>query len=290
MIQGRWRDPNFKFSASEPRRRLTYFCYATSREALIKRLKGLHLTDIEVEEYDFTEWKIRAAKATQKAISDFEKGKRPIPFNQEIWSELKWHLFGLFHDKCAYCECPLGVTDGVVEHYRPKGKVKEDPGHPGYYWLAYDVSNLLPACHSCNEGFGKMNQFPVESRHALDAESLSGERPLLLNPYDTRIHPLQHLEFSATGEVIARKSSSLGAASIRCYYLDRTSLTGFRQSAIQRVRQDWNNFIVALASLPAAEVRRLLLQELKAGIREYSATQLYELARIVRNRGVVQPF
>jgi hypothetical protein len=104
--------------------------------------------------------------------------------------------------KCAYCESTYGaVYDGDVEHFRPKGKVKEkNPQTPGYYWLANDWNNLFLACQHCNqrrrhvlvgetelEGYGKMDQFPLasEAKRALDAESdLKQEEKvrLLINP------------------------------------------------------------------------------------------------------------
>ena len=55
--------------------------------------------------------------------------------------------------KCAYCESSYGaVYDGDVEHFRPKGRIKEkDPATPGYYWLANNWDNLFLACQHCNQ-------------------------------------------------------------------------------------------------------------------------------------------
>src|SRR5258708_1947390 len=173
MIWGTWIDPNFKFRATERRGRvLEHFCYATSAEELRKRLEAKNLTVETIEPYDFNEWRERAEKAKQRAVTAHKK-KRLVNFDPKIWTELKWHLFELFHGKCAYCESkPQAVSTGDVEHYRPKAKVKEDSRHPGYYWLAYDITNLLPSCESCNRNFGKMSQFPVHGAHARDPESL----------------------------------------------------------------------------------------------------------------------
>ena len=66
-----------------------------------------------------------------------------------------------FFGKCAYCEDRIVSTQpGDIEHYRPKGCVTNEDGsrvmvdanggkkvpHPGYYWLAYEWTNLLYAC------------------------------------------------------------------------------------------------------------------------------------------------
>lgn len=59
------------------------------------------------------------------------------------------------HNKCCYSEARF-VRDSVhVEHFRPKGAIGEEgtqkKRYPGYYWLAYEWSNLLvckPAVNS----------------------------------------------------------------------------------------------------------------------------------------------
>jgi len=115
-----------------------------------------------------------------------------------------------FFGKCAYCETPIeDIFPGDVEHYRPKGKVtdenyntiyiQKDDGtyildddgnkipHPGYYWLAYEWTNLMPSCTYCNrpkKDFGKRNCFPVEGINIFKIGDEKLEKPLLINPID----------------------------------------------------------------------------------------------------------
>lgn len=115
--------------------------------------------------------------------------------------EVKKALEKLFHNKCAYCEGqPTSQGPWDVEHYRPKGRVKENGEHPGYYWLAYTWNNLLPSCTFCNQrrvdqptfdepiagpAAGKLDQFPLlneQDRAMNPQDSLDVEKPLLLNP------------------------------------------------------------------------------------------------------------
>jgi hypothetical protein len=280
MIWGTWVDPNFKFWAHDADcQNYEAFCHAASEQELRVRLEAKNLTVDRIEIYDFQEWKDRAADATARAIQAYRDGKRPINFNQKIWKDLKWHLFDLFHDKCAYCESkPQNVSKGDVEHYRPKGKVKEDPYHPGYYWLAYDITNLLPSCPDCNQTLGKMNQFPVEGAHAHDPASLAAERPLLLNPYNRDIDPFEHIEFSEVGIAEAHGNSPYGRESARCYHLNRSGLGEARRIALASVEQDWNTRTIQLASFPNAYVK--LKSELRLGDRQYSAAQLWQLDRV----------
>ncbi|MCO7185001.1 hypothetical protein NH341_06160 [Tenacibaculum sp. XPcli2-G] len=116
----------------------------------------------------------------------------------------KWYLY-----KCAYCERVYKLD---VEHYRPKGEVRDlnnklvnitnSKGtiipHPGYYWLCYEWSNLLPACISCNRDGGKVSKFPTIHSYVktpplnsnyldiprclISDNGLTIEQPFLLNP------------------------------------------------------------------------------------------------------------
>src|SRR5262249_14198650 len=155
--------PNFRFVAQDLDGHLyDCICYASSETELRDRLARENLVGVKVEPYHFWKWLRRAAKARRKAIEAHRANRRLIKFNDALWGELKFHLCELFHGKCAYCESRVRASyGGDVEHYRPKGKVDEDNSHPGYYWLAYNPSNLLPSCALCNQARGKMTHFPI---------------------------------------------------------------------------------------------------------------------------------
>jgi hypothetical protein len=288
MIWGRWVDPNFKFRARDKEGHpVEFFCYAESEEALGARLIEKGLEEIEIEPYDFSEWRARAETATQKAIAAHNAGQRLIKFNGKIWAELKWHLFELFHGKCAYCESMVQhVAYGDVEHYRPKSKVDEDPkrdddpGHPGYYWLAYDVTNLLPSCGLCNQARGKMTHFPVVNQHARQPENLGQEQPLLLNPYNRDINPFEHLEFNENGEALPHKNSPYGESSKKYYHLNRSGIGEVRRNAISKVQRDWAALAGIYSSVMLGDARQQLWDDVMLGYREYSAAQVWELRRI----------
>jgi len=126
-------------------------------------------------------------------------------------------LESLFHGKCAYCEHRYASgAPADIEHYRPKGEVKGDTTHPGYWWLAAEWSNLLPSCIDCNrsryhervEGvpefddgetpgdvlLGKGSEFPIAGARAVcPADDCDAEDPLLIDP--TRTNPSNHLSW-----------------------------------------------------------------------------------------------
>ena len=123
-------------------------------------------------------------------IRDLINSGKPADFKgRELWSsaEVKEFLYESQHGKCCYCErrLPRGETD--VEHFRPKGKVKEaEKDHPGYWWLAYNWQNLLISCQLCNRTY-KRAQFPLkdESKRVYEEGcGLDEEEPFLINPLE----------------------------------------------------------------------------------------------------------
>jgi hypothetical protein len=200
------------------------------------------------QQEEWAKWERRAAKARDECLDQVRRGERPT-YKSKIWTDLKTFLLdNVFHGKCGYCESMItDVTYGAADHYRPKGRVTVMNGqklvpvsrrgktHCGYYWLAYDWRNLIPACDMCNSGDAKVDQFPVANKHAFpphrrnppDWDKLeTSESPLLLHPY--RDDPDAHLQFGKAGTVAAREGSRLGKESIEAFKLTRTELVTTR--------------------------------------------------------------
>ncbi len=164
---------------------------------------------------------------------------------------VKIALEELFHRKCAYCETPLSEVDWQVEHFRPKGRVAERSDHPGYYWLAYEWTNLYPSCAPCNQSredkpiwgdpvtgatLGKADQFPVEDeavRVMAPGGDLIGERPLLLDPCSDR--PERSFRYTRVGEIESVPDDRRSEASIRVFHLSRRRLRDRRREHMEAV-------------------------------------------------------
>ena len=188
-------------------------------------------------------------KETNEAISHYSTATTKS-FKFEMYNEkaVKDELKKVFV-KCAYCESNYGtVYDGDVEHFRPKGKVKEKtPQTPGYYWLANDWNNLFLACQHCNqrrrhvlfgedklEGYGKMDQFPLQaetSRVQKHTEDFLNEEPerLLINPCID--DPSKHLAYEDTEGVVI-PLTDMGKKSVEIYVLQRPLLVQERKKKL----------------------------------------------------------
>jgi uncharacterized protein (TIGR02646 family) len=132
----------------------------------------------------------RTTEANQRA---FEDGQRAFDFDSALYGakSVKNALIAAQRGKCAFCESQVRhVAHGDVEHYRPKGGVRQGEGdpleQPGYFWLAYVWANLFFACQLCNQSF-KKNLFPLAeptSRARSHLDDLTAEEPMLIHPSD----------------------------------------------------------------------------------------------------------
>lgn len=113
---------------------------------------------------------------------------------EAIWRSVKPYLPGAVANKCWYCETLSTRAECDVDHYRPKSRVKGTDGHPGYYWLAAELSNFRLSCQYCNrrgaertrsEAGGKEDRFPLDDeacRVWSHTSPVDAETPLLLDP------------------------------------------------------------------------------------------------------------
>jgi hypothetical protein len=286
-------------------------------------------------ETDWRTWKEKADRATETLLETWETQGRVTAddFQSALWSEFKRFLLDtVFYGKCAYCETHLRQSrqPGDADHFRPKGavnyreldgnvyqkpRVMDEHGqqqpHPGYFWLAYDWLNLLPACRMCNSDQGKKNQFPASGRHVLSV-ALTDEQvaqlqdpprgdprssvryflrprdldreegPFLLHPYFD--DPGKHLRFEAKGLIFPTKDqngeeSLKGRHSIQVYDLDNEDLRPSRQdaqiAAYNRFTATMNYLVQQGVSPTEAKARAWdSVSDITSGQTEYSAAAL----------------
>jgi hypothetical protein len=226
-------------------------------------------------------WLTKAQEETLAAIQAYkdslarsrrtkEGGKFKFTFEFKVYGDelLRDSLNDVYGFKCAYCETYFAGQPVAVEHYRPKGAVRDGKKElPGYYWLAAAWENLLPSCTDCNSPRrqamaggvkvvrGKANSFPLEpgTKRAKAPGQEKREKPLLLNPEVD--DPAQHIEFAVDREragVIRAalqngKPSAKGVASIDVYALDRPQLTRARADFALRLLSHLRNTRQTLA-------------------------------------------
>jgi len=193
-------------------------------------------------------WFSKAAAEQQAANAAAGRG---YEFKADIYGDdsVRTAFDRLFHDKCGYCEHRIVRFDQNVDHYRPKGRVAEEADHPGYYWLAYEWKNLIPACTACNQKrserleypnigrlppMGKADSFPLideTTRAWSPLDDLTLEEPFLLDP--TVDFPEEHLSFYPDGTAYGK--TPRGEETIRILGLNGRKLYQDRRRTIRDV-------------------------------------------------------
>jgi len=184
--------------------------------------------------------------------------KNAFKFDKKIYGapSVKRALRSAQHDKCCYCEGKFAAhASGDVEHFRPKTCFQQQKGgpieYPGYYWLAYDWSNLYYACELCNR-VGKRNLFPIAdpTQRRRSANDRGQEIPEIIDPGGA-LDPRDHIKFrGAAPEGV----TALGRKTICVLGLDRGDLT--------TARLDHLKLLVALReikNLPAVNLDAAML-------------------------------
>jgi hypothetical protein len=202
----------------------------------------IKVTFVEPKTKAWARWVTEATKAINLLIPLAAAGQK-VKFQNAMYKRRRKEIFAAFYGKCAYCEGPLRpFQPGDVEHFRPKGAlvdehdkpvylrdaagkiIKDASGqpqlHPGYYWLAYNWNNLMPACAGCNRPY-KKTRFPVEGFRAAAPGEEDREVPLFLNPF--KDDPNEHLIFDTDNGILSHKTRR-GEVSIELLGLNREGL------------------------------------------------------------------
>jgi len=191
--------------------------------------------------------------------SEFIEANRGVAWGH---GEVLEALRAIAGNKCWYSEVHLEGADPNVDHFRPKGRVREvdtDLKHSGvqsggYWWLAFEPRNYRLACMHSNQrrtdadtDGGKWNYFPIRGARtpigtewgaiiedflALDPCSLSDVRLLWFDP-DGKPCPAKWKHRDADPNEIERVK-----ATIWLYHLDKKELQGRRSAHVQDIRKD----------------------------------------------------
>jgi uncharacterized protein (TIGR02646 family) len=240
---------------------------------------------------------------------DIYKGKNYLIYdhtNNKMFGDVQKALKDLYHNKCAYCE--KITTEPDIEHYRPKNEVMipnisrrgswtKLSGHNGYYWLAYEWSNLIPSCDKCNRFGGKSTRFPIldESRRIsipiivndlptnIDAIYLNQiELPYLLHPEIDE--PKNYFKFDIFGQIAGTDNEGRGEMTIKICNLRHTDLNLWRKEVILEFNQAfldvWEIYYISnkdenLLSLLVNQIFQKFINHIQNPAKEYRLLAWY---------------
>jgi len=192
------------------------------------------------------------------------------------WKDFKIGFIKQFGDKCWYSEVKRLMTDFDVDHFRPKGTVKNSDGttpiklingvqveHPGYWWLAFEAKNYRYSCIFANrprDKGGKHDFFPLmreDSRvwSKCGINEHCNERITLLDPCSkTDVKLISYDKIPGTIQSRYAQSQNPDAylkvrESCKRYNLNHKTIKGARKKVIKDV-QDALQFLSNMWNLP----------------------------------------
>lgn len=133
------------------------------------------------------DWIDDAQTVTNQLRAAVSKTEREEIINkkQSLWRDnrLRDWLLKQFNNKCWYTEAYEAVSSIHVDHYRPKGRVRDLDGNEkdGYWWLAFNWENYRICGQLIN--VKKSDAFPLtEGTQATCERLLCLEAPLIIDP------------------------------------------------------------------------------------------------------------
>jgi len=204
-----------------------------------------------------TDWIADAELVTNRlrAESDENERQRIIDESQGLWRDnrIRDWLLQQFNNKCWYTEAYESVSPYHVDHYRPKGLVKDLEGveTEGYWWLAFDWSNYRICGHMINSKKGHL--FPiVEGVRATpnDPISLRLEAPLFIDPLTDQTRLISYEKDEET--CIAVPSARItGAEEFRATKTIELLGLNLRDRLNQKRAEFWDQCLMAIADYKA---------------------------------------
>jgi 5-methylcytosine-specific restriction endonuclease McrA len=251
---------------------------------------------------------LRQLNASNAAIAQVAKADRRafIDAHQAECSAIRGALWAIGYMKCWYSEASLQECEGHVEHYRPKKRLS-GAGHEGYWWRAFDWTNLRLAHPTVNrrktdyltgKRVGKGSYFPLrdEPSRANNLAEEANEEPILLDPVipaDTRLICFSEESGAPRPRYTAEQNDwfhQRAAESIDYYHLDEASWNAKRADLMAEVKKLCDQLEALAVRHPRDEVAyNQKIDEIVAYISpfaEFSSACL----QIVRERGLLEHF
>lgn len=192
-----------------------------------------------------------------------ERGNFIAANRDETWAhhEVRTTLCRVAGNKCWYSEVQLDGADPNVDHFRPKGQVREvdrdlqNTGDVsvGYWWLAFEFSNYRLAAMHANQRRvdedthgGKWDYFPIRGNRTTEGTPVGQiiEDSLALDPCSATDVVL--LAFDPDGKPCPadwkREPNEADAERVRAtiwlYHLDKQEIQTSRAKHVEGIRKD----------------------------------------------------
>lgn len=195
-----------------------------------------------------------------------KKGKTFKFTSDYATDEVRNALIKCQFNKCCFSEAKFVGDYSNVEHFRPKGKVDPYPNgnshYPGYYWLAYDWSNLF-LCKARINSSDKRNFFPLknEKNRNRSHRDSNKEKSLFINCSEE--NPRKYIRFVGE-EPKGVDSAGRGEFNIKFFQLRHTDFTEARRERLAFLKAMKELIEIAIAKGEKKKELKLHIDQLRA--------------------------
>ena len=218
-----------------------------------------------------------------KAAASKVEREEIIKRKESLWRDdrIRNWLLDQFNNKCWYTEAYESVSSIHVDHYRPKGRVRDLDNNEddGYWWLAFNWNNYRICGQLIN--VKKSDVFPIAEgikARELDLVALKLEAPLLIDPIkeETRLISYEKDEDACIAVPSADISNS------ERFRAEKTiELLGLNRLAKlnQKRAEFWDNCLMAIADYKggAEDPQAIRLVRQVSAINELKKKVTYEV-------------
>lgn len=181
---------------------------------------------IDISSYTPSDDWLRRAQIVKDLVNstpEFDEKLKLINGNSDLWTELKDDLRALSDNKCWYSESADAYAHPHIDHFRPKGRIKEidKSTRNGYWWLAFEYLNYRYCGGAGN--VRKNDKFAVKKYACVDERSpINDEIIYLLDP--CKQSDVGFLNFIENGQVTYSSDISSWNQSRVIYTIDTLNL------------------------------------------------------------------
>jgi len=226
----------------------------------------------------------RAATTSLLALQTNDERQAYIKANAQIWRDLRNELVAHFGSRCWFTDAEESVAQLDTEHFRPKSEALDEDGtsHEGYWWLAFELTNLRLAGQIPNRQHKKCF-FPLLAG-SIRASSMNPrwqeELPVFLDPI--RLTDVELVAYNETGGMCPSENAMTDVDRLRVEVTNKLlglSVHPPLVEARQRVWSDCRNMIDEIEKLKAEERQFGVPTARTQGERERLMRQLHDKTR-----------
>lgn len=211
------------------------------------------------------EWRQKSKAATHELLvkGTHEERAAYIKAKAQVWRDLRQEFINEFGSRCWFTDAEEAVAHLDIEHFRPKLQALDEDGtvHEGYWWLAFELSNLRLAGQIPNRQH-KQCYFPLLpgcTRANSGNRRWQEENPVFLDP--TKLTDVALVGYDESGGMRPSPDAETDEERARVDVTDRLLGLSIHQPLIEARQRVWD------------ECRTIIdeILKLKAEEREYGA-------------------